>query len=385
MNVLDRTIYNQIKSALTQYPILAVTGPRQSGKTTLLKTMFKDYRYLNLENPDTREFAIKDPKGFLAQYNDKVIFDEVQYIPSLFSYLQALVDENQVMGQFILSGSQNFNLMQNITQSLAGRVALFKLFPFDLQEMKASNWLHSDLTQVITHGFYPALFERNIDPDRYYANYIETYVKRDVSQLVNIQDQRTFSNFLKILATRAGQLTNFNDLAKDVGVSHTTIRNWISILETSYIVFMVQPYFKNYGKRMIKSPKLYFHDVGLLCHLLSIRKGNLDPTHPLWGSIFENFIVSELNKQNAHQGLLRDYYFWRDSKGHEVDLLHQTTSELTTYEIKASSTIQSRMFEGLDYFKSITDDVIAQQILIYGGKEAQNRTDYSILNWEGIN
>jgi len=382
--MINRINYQDIQESLRQYPIIALTGPRQSGKTTLLRSMFADYRYVNLETPDTRNFAITDPRGFLAEYDNKVIFDEVQQAPEIFSYLQQIVDKNNVMGQFILSGSQNFHLMERITQSLAGRVAMFRLFPFELEEMKEADWLSNDLGRVMTKGFYPAIFERKIDQDRYYANYLDTYVKRDVSQLVNVHDHRTFGNFIKLCAIRAGQLLNINDLARDAGVSHTTAKNWLSILETSYVIFMLQPYFVNYGKRTIKSPKLYFYDVGLLCHLLSIRKSDISPLHPMWGSIFENMVVSELTKQNHHSGLLRDYYFWRDSKGHEVDLLYEKGQSLTIYEIKSSSSVQEKMFSGLKYFEGISGDQVTEQFLVYGGDKEQKRTDYHVLPWSEV-
>lgn len=382
--MISRLIYHQIASAMQEYPVLALTGPRQSGKTTMLKTMFADYRYINLENPDNRNFARKDTRAFLQQYDHQVIFDEAQNVPELFSYLQGIVDENQVMGQFILSGSQNFQLTERITQSLAGRVAIFRLLPFQVAEMKNAHWLPGKLADVLTRGFYPAIFERGMDHDRYYANYLDTYVNRDISQLINIKDARAFKNFLKLCATRAGQLLNLSDLARDAGVSHTTAGSWISTLETSYVLFQLPPYFKNYGKRMIKSPKLYFYDVGLLCHLLSIRKGNISPIHPMWGSIFENLVVSELMKQNEHTGLARDYYFWRDSKGHEVDLLYQQGEALHLYEIKASSTIQSKMFDGLDYFQKISNEHIAGKYLVYSGSQAQKRTEHTVMPWEEV-
>ncbi len=382
--MIQRINYKAIEKALGQYPIIALTGPRQSGKTTMLKSMFNAYRYVNLENPDIRNYAITDPRGFLSEYDANVIFDEVQQAPELFSYLQQIVDENKAMGQFVLSGSQNFHLMERITQSLAGRVAMFKLFPFEFKEMKKAGWLLDDLAQVLTKGFYPAIFERKLDQDQYYANYIDTYVKRDVSQLVNIQDNRTFNNFIKLCAARAGQILNLNDLARDAGVSHTTVKNWVSVLETSYIVFTLQPYFVNYGKRVIKSSKLYFYDVGLLCHLLSIRKSEISPLHPMWGNVFENMIVSELVKQNHHSGLLRDYYFWRDSKGNEVDLLYAEGQSLTTYEIKSSKTIQEKMFSGLKYFNTVAGGKVTNQFLIYGGNTTQKRTDFQVLPWEKV-
>ncbi len=369
---------------MAKYPILAVTGPRQSGKTTLLQTTLNDYRYVTLENPDNREFAERDPKGFMTEYNQKVIFDEVQNIPSLFSYMQGIVDADKKMGQFILSGSQNFNLMERITQSLAGRVALFRLLPFDLTEMKQAKWLASTLNETLTNGFYPAVFERQIDPDRYYANYLDTYVNRDISQLVNIKETRTFKLFVKLCAIRSGQLLNLSDLARDAGVSHTTAKNWISLLETSYIVYLLPSYFKNFGKRLVKAPKLYFYDTGLLCHLLNIRKGDITPLHPHWGHIFETMVVTELIKQAEHRGIARDFYFWRDAKGHEVDVLFKEGDSIHLYEIKASSTIQQRMFDGLDYFEKIADEPIAQKHLIYAGDQSQKRTEYNVVAWRNI-
>jgi predicted AAA+ superfamily ATPase len=379
--MISRSIHDRILDTLREYPILAITGPRQSGKTTLLKTMLQGYTYVNLENPENRTFAEMDTKGFLDKYNDKVIFDEAQNVPALFSYLQGIVDENQVMGQFILSGSQNFQLTERITQSLAGRVAIFRLLPFDMDEMSKANWLSEDLGEAMTKGFYPAIFERGMDHDRYYTNYIETYVTRDISQLINIKDARSFRNFLKLCAVRAGQLLNLSDLARDAGISHTTANNWMSILETSYIIYQLPPYFKNYGKRLIKSPKLYFYDVGLLCHLLGIRKSNISPMHPSYGHVFENLIITELIKKNEHRELLRDYYFWRDSKGHEVDLMYHDGDVLHIYEIKSSSTIQSRMFEGLEYFTKISTEPIEEKVVVYGGVEVQNRTEFTVVPW----
>jgi predicted AAA+ superfamily ATPase len=379
-----RTLYLIFKEYLTKYPILAITGPRQSGKTTFLKTQFPDYEYVSLENIDHREFVKRDIKGFLARYSDRVIFDEVQQVPELFSQLQDVVDSSQKMGQYILSGSQNFNLMHNITQSLAGRVGIFKMLPFDLAEMKEANWLADDLSTAINIGFYPAIFDRKIKSDKYYADYVETYVKRDVSQLLNIQDQRTFRNFIKLCAARAGQLLNYSDLAKDAGVSHTTARNWLSILETSFIVHFLDPYYKNYNKRVIKSPKLYFYDTGLLCYLLNIKSGQLDPSLSQYGHIYECFVLNELLKQNEHQMLLREYWFWRDSKGKEIDLFYTENEKTHIAEIKATTTITSKLFKAMDDFERISTDTIASKTLFYGGKENQKRTRHTIVGWDKL-
>lgn len=367
-----------------KYPILVVTGPRQSGKTTFLRAEFADYRYVSLENPDTREYAEQDTRGFLAEYDDKVIFDEAQYVPKLFSYLQGIVDENKVMGQFILSGSQNFNLMASITQSLAGRVAIFRLFPFDMAEMRAADWLVNDLPTVMTNGFYPAVFDRDIDPTKYYRDYIDTYVKRDISQLVNVQDTQTFKKFLQLCAKRGAQQLNYTTLARDAGVSHTTVRNWLSHLDTSYITFSLQPYHKKYGKRLVKSPKLYFYDTGLLCRLLNIKEDDLSPLHPYWGALFENMIVSELYKQDAHQLQDRHYHYWRDSNGNEVDVVYDEGLELNLIEIKAGITIQGNIFKGLDYLGDVATDDVVNKILMYGGMEDQKRTNYAIKSWYNL-
>ncbi len=382
--MLERSIFKHIKLNLKKYPIVAITGPRQSGKTTFLKQAFSDYRYVNLEIPHEREFAQKDTQGFLEKYNHKVIFDEAQYVPKLFSYLQGIVDENNIMGQFILSGSQNFNLMQNITQSLAGRVSIFKLFPFDVQEMKAGNILPKKMSDLLYKGAYPAIYDRNISPDSYYADYLTTYVNRDVSQLLNVQNQADFKRFIKLCATRAGQLVNFNDLARDAGISHSTARNWISVLETSYILFLLPPHFKNFSKRLIKSPKLYFYDTGLLAHLLNIRKGNISPTHNYYGQLFENLIISEKIKQNEHHSQLIDYFFWRDSHGHEIDLIWEKKEKLQLAEIKASKTINQRFFDELDFFQKLAGKEVGKSYVYFGGDENQKRTKYEIVSWAEV-
>lgn len=379
-----RRLVDCLNESLRTYPVVAITGPRQSGKTTFLQEQLKGYSYISLEDPDIRTIASTDPRAFLEQYGSFVIFDEVQHVPSLFSFIQTKVDRDKIMGQYILSGSQNFNLMHNITQSLAGRVSILRLMPFDLEEMKGADWLQDDLSAVMTAGFYPAIFERGINPDKFYSNYIQTYINRDVSQLKNIQNKNTFQNFMKLVAARAGQLVNYNDLSRDAGVSHTTIRDWINILETSYIVYTLGPYYRNYSKRVMKSPKLYFHDVGLLCHLLEIRKGKLTPLHPMYGNIFENFIVSEYHKMNYHNDLLREYYFWQDSNKNEIDLLYSENAKMYLTEIKSSTTIRNEFFKNLEKFARISTDEIAEKKLVYGGLSDQMRTEFKVKSWNSI-
>lgn len=383
MNI-QRTLVEPIKIMMEKYPIVAVTGPRQSGKTTLLKTMFPDYTYVSLEKPDVREFATNDPNGFFQKYSTKVIFDEAQRVPSLFSYLQTIVDDSGIMGQFILSGSQNFQLLQNITQSLAGRVALFQLFPFDFDELNSSNLLEDDYQSAMIKGFYPAIYDRNIDPKTFYYNYIQTYVQRDVVELIEIKNVSLFKKFLTLLASRAGQLINFNSLANDCGVSQPTIKSWVSVLESSYLVFTLQPYFENIGKRLIKTPKVYFYDTGLLCYLLGVKNSDELSTHPLKGSLFENMIVSEYIKKMHHTHNIHDVWFWRDVAGHEVDLVTKEGGKVQIYEIKSSSTVMQNHFNGLSYFANMHPSFEIEKKLIYSGKENQKRSSGEVIAWNNF-
>ena len=384
MNFVDRHIEKVILEQSSKFPVIAVTGPRQSGKTTLLKTLFKGYAYISLEDPNNRAFAGNDPVAFLKLYSDKVILDEAQRVPSLFSYIQTIVDNSGKMGQFILSGSQNFQLLNNITQSLAGRVALFKLLPFDFDEMKSANLLADNVAETCINGFYPAIFDRSIKPSIFYSNYIQTYVERDVTELINIRDTRQFRTFVSLCAGRIGQLMNLNSLANECGISQPTAKSWLSILESSYIIFQLQPYYQNFNKRVVKTQKLYFYDTGLLCHVLGIRNEETFHTNPLKGSIFENLIIAEYQKKNAHQYLHNDYWFWRDSNGHEIDLLTQNGNAFDIFEIKSTQTILTEHFKGMDYFDEISGGKAGTKTLVYGGNENQKRTDYTVLGWRNI-
>ena len=381
---IPRQLAPIIKAQQTKFPVLAVTGPRQSGKTTLLKELFSDYRYVTLENPNTRSFATEDPIAFLNQYDQKVIFDEIQRVPALFSYIQSRVDESKIMGQYILSGSQNFHLINSITQTLAGRVALFKLLPLDFTELKHPGLLADAYTQAGIKGFYPAIFDRDIDPIVFYANYIQTYIEKDVTELMNIRDLKLFRTFLGLCAGRAGQLLNFSALANECDISHTTAKAWLSILESSYIIFLLQPYHQNFNKRLIKSPKLYFYDTGLLNHLLGIRTAVELSENRLKGNIFENLILAEYQKQNHHLYLHEDYYFWQDSNAHEVDLLMKKGQGFSIYEIKATQTINSNLFKEMDRFEEISTPTPVSKTLIYGGAENEKRSKYHVLSWKNI-
>ena len=379
--MLQRQITEVILSLLKQYPILALTGPRQSGKTTLLKEILPHYRYVSLEDIDLRFFASEDPKAFLEKYNNHVIFDEVQRVPLLFSYIQTIVDTNKEMGQFVLTGSQNFNLLEHITQSLSGRVILFKLLPFDIFELKQADLLPIDWEELLIKGFYPAIYDRKLNPSIYYSNYLQTYIQRDIAQLINIQDSYKFNNFIKLCAGRVGQVLNLANLAKDAGISQPTAKAWLSILEKSYIVFLLRPYFENFNKRIIKSPKLYFYDTGLVSYLLDIRNKD-DINQSLKGNLFENLIISDRYKQNEHQYQLRTYWYWRDSHGHEIDLLLKKGTNFSIFEIKSSKTILPKMIKGLEYFDKITNGKVNSKTLIYGGKENEKRTNLFVESWK---
>lgn len=381
---VKRNITKQIEIQTSKFPIIAVTGPRQSGKTTLLKNIFHDYRYVSLENPDVKAFATDDPNGFLNEYNDKVIFDEVQKVPSLFSYLQGIVDTSKKMGQFILSGSQNFHLMQGITQSLAGRVALFKLLPFDLSELKSKNLLQESFYDACVKGFYPAIYDRDIQPGVYYANYLQTYVEKDVTELLNIRDIQAFRTFIGLCANQAGQLLNLSSLANACNISQPTAKNWLSVLESSYIVYLLQPYYENFNKRLVKTPKLYFYDSGLLCYLLKIKNGKALTQNRLKGNIFENMVVTEFQKQNYHRYLHNEYYFWQDSHTNEVDLLSPIENGFSVFEIKATQTITSDLFKNLDRFEIYANPNKVDKTLVYGGLENQKRSKYNVLSWRFI-
>jgi uncharacterized protein len=376
-----RIIKKSMDIYLKKYPVLVLTGPRQSGKTTFLKNQFSDYTYVNLENLDLRKYALNDPNAFLTEFQGKVILDEVQRVPELFSYIQTKVDEDRIMGQYILSGSQNFHLMRSITQSLAGRVALFKLLPFDQEEMHSAGWLDADYSVNLQRGFYPALYDRDIPSKAFYSNYLQTYVERDLSELIHVKDLKQFRNFIGLCAARAGQLLNLNSLANECGISQPTAKSWISVLETSYIVYQLQPLHSNFNKRITKSSKLYFYDTGLLCFLLKINDASSVKTSSYKGSLFENFVINEYLKQNYHHNLMHDFLFWRDAVGHEVDLIWQHSDKLNVVEIKASETIMPKMFNGLAYFDKLASARIASKTLVHTGTFNQQRSAARVQSW----
>lgn len=333
---------------LKVFPVLTLTGTRQSGKSTLLKNMLPEYRYVSLEDPDIREFAKLDPRGFLDDYDRYTIFDEAQQVPELFSYIQTKVDHDDLCGQYILSGSHNFLLMDSISQSLAGRCAVMKLTPFSIRELKDADIIPKDIWELMLRGGFPRIYDKNIDPQDYFPSYIATYIERDVRSVRNISDSAAFIRFIRLCAARSGQILNLTELAGKAGITVPTVKSWLSVLEQSYVVFRLQPYYNNFSKRLVKSPKLYFYDTGLLCYLLGISsKGNLRKSDQR-GSIFETMIVSEYVKHWFSEGGDPACFYWRDTGQNEIDLLTEEDGLLQAYEIKLADTMNR------DFLKTMT-------------------------------
>ncbi|WP_229599612.1 ATP-binding protein [Runella rosea] len=339
--MIQRHLASKINTLLEKYPIVSITGPRQSGKTTLAKMVRPDYQYVSLENLSIRQFAQSDPQGFLTQYQDGVILDEVQYVPELFSYLQVYTDERNRKGEYILTGSQNFLLMEKITQSLAGRVAVFHLLPFSWNELKNTKYQSQNWEQYLIDGSYPRKRVDDIEADTFYENYLRTYIERDVRQVKNILDLGLFQRFIQLLAGRIGQLFNQNSLGIELGLDNKTMNSWLSVLETSFIAFRLQPYFQNFNKRVVGTPKVYFYDTGLAAYLLGIKSTDDLNLHFAKGTLFENLIINELQKDVLNAGARPRFYFWRDYSQNEVDLLIQEGTQLKAVEIKSGKTINN--------------------------------------------
>lgn len=373
-----------LQSLAQGYPLLAITGPRQSGKTTLAKATFPDKRYISLEDPDERMYATEDPRGFLARFPDGAILDEVQHCPALFSYLQTLVDANSKMGMFILTGSQQFGLLSNITQSLAGRVGMMQILPFSLAELQKAEWPINNLDELLWRGLYPPIYDRKLAPNLWLANYVMTYIERDVRQIIEVRNLSVFQRFLKMCAARTGQLLNLTSLANDCDVSHTTVRHWLSVLEAGYIIFLLQPHHQNFGKRLVKTPKLYFYDTGLAAFLLGIRDAEHLSIHSARGALFENLVISELLKNRFNQGLPSNLYFWRNNIGNEIDVIIEQGDKLQPVEIKSGQTITNDHLIGLKNWLKIAGENGSSPHLIYGGGESMTRDKIQIYSWKMI-
>lgn len=367
-----RQLTGRIDEMLGKYPIVSLMGPRQAGKTTLARMVRPDYQYVTLENISTRQFAQQDPKGFLETYQNGVILDEVQYVPELFSYLQVFTDERNRKGEYILTGSQNFLMMEQITQSLAGRVALFHLLPFSWDELQDTDYQPENWESYILTGSYPRKIVDDIDATSFYDNYLRTYIERDVRQVKNILDLGLFQRFIQLLAGRIGQLFNQQSLGVELGIDNKTVNAWLSVLETSFVAFRLQPYYQNFSKRVVSTPKVYFYDVGLAAYLLGIRTEAELNLHFAKGTLFENLVINELQKNVLNKGQQPRFYFWRDYSQNEVDLLIQEGTQLKAVEIKSGKTIQPDFFKGLNQFEKIVPDT--QRILFYGGDEFQKRS-----------
>ena len=383
--MIPRTLGEKIIQMVKGFPIVSITGPRQSGKTTLVRSLFPRYRYVNLENLDDRSAAEEDPLRFLRSFGDRgVIIDEAQKVPDLFSYLQGIVDNMHELGRFIITGSQHFLLLEKITQSLAGRVGILNLMPLSILELVNAEVFPLEPDQMMFQGGYPALYDRDIEPNDYFPSYIQSYVERDVRSIKNIGDLSTFQRFIRLCAGRVGQLLNLSSLSNELGINYKTVRSWISILETSFIVFLLQSHHRNFNKRIVKQPKLYFFDSGLLCALLNIQSPEQLSTHYLRGSIFESFIISEYKKHRFHSGQRSNAFFWRNSTGHEIDLLLEEGDQLRAIEIKSGETLQESFFKNLKYFKKLTAVPDDRFHLVYGGPRSYSRKHGEVISWREI-
>lgn len=382
--MITRNSEQTIRTMLRGFPIVTITGPRQSGKTTLAKAVFADRPYASLEEPDVRQAAQEDPRSFLARFPDGAVLDEVQRCPELLSYLQTIVDADDRMGLFILTGSRQFDLMSGITQSLAGRTAFIELLPFSITELDAAGKLPSDVNTILMTGCYPPLYDRELTLSSWFGAYVTAYVERDVRQLLKVQELETFQRFVRLCAGRTGQLLNLSSLATECGITHNTAKAWISVMEASYLVFLLRPHHISFNKRLVKMPKLYFYDTGLVCWLLGIRTREQIETHPLRGNIFETFVISELIKSQLNRGEKQAFSFWRDSNGSEVDLIVEHGTKLIPVEIKSGMTLTGESFAGLEKWRTLAGDAVMTPSLIYGGNEAYLHKGINVLGWQKI-
>lgn len=380
--MIKREVEAKIRAMRKKFPVLWLTGPRQSGKSTLLKTIYSDLPYVSLEDIDSLNFALSDPRAFLEQFPKGAVIDEAQNAPQLFSYIQGIVDSTKA--HFALSGSQNFLLSQHISQSLAGRVFILHLLPLSLKELTAAKKTKSSWEDIAFMGGYPRLYNSKIKPTDFFPSYINTYIERDVRQIINVSDLRSFSIFIQLLAGRVGQLINFQSLATDAGISPNTAKSWLSILETSYIIHFLQPHHKNFNKRLIKTPKLYFYDTGLVCSLLNISNADQLKQHFAKGAIFENFVINEYLKSRFNKGLRTNCFFWQSKEKKEIDLLIESGAKTLPFEIKSSVTQQPFLLDNLIYWQKLTNEKAANLSVIFAGSKSFLSTKGNYYTWKDI-
>lgn len=382
--MIKRNASSLVEDLAREFKIVAMVGPRQSGKTTLVRTVFEDRPYASLEDPDQLRFATDDPRRFLDNLGPAAVLDEVQRCPQLFSYIQGRVDEHRSPGQYILTGSQHFGLGEAIGQSLAGRVGFCRLLPLSLSELNAAGRLPESIDELLFTGGYPPIHDQPVTPLRWLNAYVMTYVERDLRQLVRVRDLGRFQLFLRLCAGSVGQLLNMSRLAMEIGVDQKTVGAWIDLLETSFVAFRLRPHFRNFKKRLVKTPKLYFHDCGLAARLLGIESPGQLATHPMRGALFENWAITEFHKRRDQRGLDGNLFFWRSSAGHEVDLIADHGATLLAVEIKSGSTVQPSWFEGLDRFVALAGAVAERPAVLCGGDHDQSQSNADVVGWRSV-
>lgn len=385
--MIQRNISIKIKELAKKFPVIAILGPRQSGKTTIAKNTFDQHVYLSLEDINTFKFAENDMYTFFDTHHNKsgIILDEIQNTPKLLSYIQTYVDQHDdLRGYFILTGSHNILLNEAISQTLAGRVAILTLLPLSINELDVAGLLPNKIENLMYNGLYPRIYAHNINPKDWYPSYIRTYLERDVRQIKNVSDLSVFQRFVGLCAGRIGQILNITSIANDCGISVSTVKAWLSVLEASYLIFLLQPHFKNFNRRLTKSPKIYFYDTGLVCALLGIESAETLANHYLRGGLFESLIISELMKNRFNQGMNPNLYFWRDKDGHEVDCIAEWASRLIAFEIKSGRTVSQDFFEGLAYWSKLSANSVKNNFVIYGGDDRQLRNAATLVSWKGL-
>lgn len=382
---IRRSIESAVLQAAQYFEVVAILGPRQSGKSTLAQALFKNHTYVTLEDFDTREAAKRDPRSFLMATTGKsgIIIDEFQYFPELLSYIQTKADAEKINGYFILTGSQNFLMNQAISQSLAGRVSLHTLLPLSIEELKNNSLLPAEIEPLLFKGCYPAIYSKQTPPTLLYSNYLQTYIERDVRQLTQVGDLTTFQKFIRMCAARNGQLVNLTAIGNECDISDHTVKRWLSILEASYIVYLLRPYHTNFGKRLVKTPKLYFYDPGLVCYLLKINEDDVS-IHPSRGALFESVIISDILKWSYNHSIVPSVYFWRDKTGNEIDcIIDLGNNKLIAVEIKAGRTISQRFFKELINWQTLTESQ-QNSYIVYAGPEKQARVSLQLLSWQAM-